>query len=151
MPEPVIRELELVSLLKRVVNLHNHSGEISLTPELREIHIHGDDQLLSRIFSNLIINGFQAARPGVSAKVSISVMTVDHHVRIIVKDNGKGIKPEFLESVFTPHFSTKKSGSGLGLAISKQGIEQMNGKIWFESQVGSGTTFYIELPLRRKK
>ncbi len=147
MPEPVIRELELISLLKRVVNLHHHSGEISLTPGLKEITIRGDDQLLSRIFSNLIINGFQAARPGVTAKVSISVHRIDHHVQLVFKDNGKGIKPEFLESVFTPHFSTKKSGSGLGLAISKQGIVQMNGKIWFESQVGIGTTFYIDLPV----
>jgi signal transduction histidine kinase len=74
---------------------------------------------------------------------------MDQQVRLIFKDNGKGIKPEFVESVFTPHFSTKKSGSGLGLAISKQGIEQMNGKIWFESKVGLGTTFYIELPSKK--
>lgn len=146
MPEPVIRELELISLLKRVVNLHSHSGSINLTMEMKEVTIRGDDQLLSRIFSNLIINGFQAARPGVTPKVTINVLSGDQHVRLIFKDNGKGIKPEFLESVFTPHFSTKKSGSGLGLAISKQGIEQMNGKIWFESQVGVGTAFFIELP-----
>ncbi len=147
MPEPVIRELELISLLKRVVNLHSHSGEIILTVSLKEIFIQGDDQLLSRIFSNLIINGFQAARPGVTASVSIDVSTAAEMVRLTFKDNGKGIKAEFSESVFTPHFSTKKSGSGLGLAISRQGIEQMNGKIWFESQVGVGTRFYIELPV----
>ncbi len=146
MPEPIIRELELVSLLKRVVNLHNHSGEINLSLGTKEVVIRGDDQLLSRIFSNLIINGFQAARPGISAKVSIEVVLIGQYVRVIFRDNGKGIKPELEESVFIPHFSTKRSGSGLGLAISKQGIQQMNGRIWFESKVGVGTTFFIELP-----
>ncbi len=146
MPEPIIREIELISLLKRVVNLHSHSGTINFRPALKELVVLGDDQLLSRIFSNLIINGFQAARPGVTPTVSIAITPQEGAVLLAFADNGKGIKPEFLESVFTPHFSTKKSGSGLGLAISKQGIEQMKGKIWFESNVNVGTTFFITLP-----
>ena len=65
--------------------------------------------------------------------------------RISFVDNGRGIDPMLIDKIFLPHFTTKESGSGLGLAISRQGIEQMGGKIWFETSV-NGTTFIIELP-----
>jgi two-component system, NtrC family, nitrogen regulation sensor histidine kinase NtrY len=52
-----------------------------------------------------------------------------------------------MDKVFIPYFSTKKSGSGLGLAIAKQGIEQCGGKIGFESEVGKGTEFWVEIPI----
>ncbi|MEM8906450.1 MAG: HAMP domain-containing sensor histidine kinase, partial [Bacteroidota bacterium] len=51
------------------------------------------------------------------------------------------------EKVFVPNFTTKNSGTGLGLAISKNIIESVNGKIWFDTTVGVGTDFYVELPL----
>ena len=67
---------------------------------------------------------------------------------ISIKDNGVGIPDENKEKIFLPHFSTKKIGSGIGLAIAKKGIESMGGNIWFESQEGKGTTFYVEVPLQ---
>jgi len=48
--------------------------------------------------------------------------------------------------VFIPNFTTKRAGSGIGLGIAKHGIEHSGGKIWFETEDGKGTTFYIELP-----
>ena len=68
-------------------------------------------------------------------------------VRIEIRDNGQGIPVHIGEKVFTPNFSTKYTGSGLGLAITKRGIEHANGRIWFDSEEGVGTTFFIELPL----
>lgn len=146
MPEPVMRPLELVSLLKRVADLHSHSGEIRLESLRREFFVNGDEQLLSRTFSNLILNAFQAAKPGEAARIFIKVEITGSKALLQFKDNGRGIDQEVAERIFVPHFTTKKSGSGLGLAISRQAIEQMHGRIWFETTPGSGTTFFIELP-----
>jgi len=66
-------------------------------------------------------------------------------VRIEIKDNGSGIPDQIRDKVFSPNFSTKYTGSGLGLAITKKGIEHANGKIWFESEEGKGTTFFMEI------
>jgi signal transduction histidine kinase len=146
MPEPVMHPLELVSLLKRIVDLHMHAGDLVFSPEVREAFILGDDQLLGRTFSNLILNSFQSAQPGKAMQVTVSVSKENGNYLIGFKDTGKGITDEEAERIFSPHFTTKRSGSGLGLAISKQAIEQMKGRIWFESIIGKGTTFYISLP-----
>ena len=57
-----------------------------------------------------------------------------------------GIPEELKEKMFSPNFTTKTTGSGLGLAMVKQIIANHNGEIWFESEEGKGTTFYILLP-----
>lgn len=147
MPEPVIVRLELISLIKRVIDLHSPTGEIAFRSKEREVIVNGDEQLLSRTFSNLILNGLQAGNPGQRTRVSVSVVVQDGRVRIEIQDNGKGIDPEIADRIFLPHFSTKKSGSGLGLAISRQAIHQMGGTIEFQTRVNKGTTFTIELPL----
>jgi len=146
MPEPVIQTLDLVSLLQRIVDLHAQSGTIVFKSNHKSILIAGDEQLLGRTFSNLILNAFQAAKPGEALSVHILLEVQYHRVQILFQDNGKGIEPVVADRIFFPHFTTKKSGSGLGLAIAKKAIEQMNGRIWFETEVGKGTTFYIELP-----
>lgn len=149
MPEPDIQQLELVMLLKRIVDLHSQSGTINFRHPSGEVLVMGDPQLLGRIFSNIILNAFQAARPGMHPRVDIVLVRAEAAARITFRDNGKGIDPRVADRVFVPHFSTKKSGSGLGMAISRQGIEQMNGKIEFASKPGQGTTFIIELPLAK--
>jgi two-component system, NtrC family, nitrogen regulation sensor histidine kinase NtrY len=147
MPEPVIKKLELLSIVRRTIDLHTPTGEINLKAPFKEIFVLADEQILSRTFSNIILNALQAARPGQPARVAVAVEKIGEFVRLKFQDNGKGIEPEIADRVFIPHFSTKKSGSGLGLAIARQGIEQMGGKIWFETQLGTGTTFFIDLPV----
>jgi two-component system, NtrC family, nitrogen regulation sensor histidine kinase NtrY len=147
MPEPVIVKLDVVGLLKRVVDLHSPTGDIAFKSIVREAYVLGDEQLLSRTFSNLILNGLQSGNPGQDTRVSVSLQLHKDMVRIQFQDNGKGIDAEIADRIFLPHFSTKKSGSGLGLAISRQAIHQMNGNIYFETKVNKGTTFTVELPL----
>ena len=147
MPVPDIQKLELVSLLRRIVDLHGQSGTITFKHPHGDVPVMGDPQLLGRVFSNIILNAFQAARPGIAARVEIVLERVDDVYRISFKDNGRGIDPDFADRVFLPHFSTKRSGSGLGMAISRQGIEQMNGRIEFTTRPGEGTTFVIDLPV----
>lgn len=147
MPEPVIQKVEIVSLVRKVVDLHSPTGDIEFKTTAREVIVNADEQLLSRTVSNLVLNGLQSGIPGQVTSVKVSVSLDRDDVLVSIKDNGKGIGPEIAERIFTPHFSTKKSGSGLGLAIARQAIEHMRGKIWFDSQVGKGTTFYIQLPV----
>jgi signal transduction histidine kinase len=68
--------------------------------------------------------------------------------RIIVRDQGTGVKPEDLPRVFDPYFTTRRTGSGLGLAIAKNIIEGMGGTISLDSRPGGGTEIRIELPFR---
>lgn len=147
MPEPVIQRVELVALVRRIVDLHSPEGDLTLQSGVKEVFIMGDEQLLGRTFSNIILNAFQAAIPGKANRVVVTLEKLANTCRVSFEDKGKGIEPAIGERIFVPYFTTKKSGSGLGLAIAKQGIEHMRGKLWFETIVGSGTTFYIELPL----
>lgn len=147
MPEPVIIKLELISLIKRVIDLHSPTGDIAFKTSVREVMVLGDEQLLSRTFSNLILNGLQSGNPGQTTMVSVAIQREGEKIRIQFQDNGKGIDPDIADRIFLPHFSTKKSGSGLGLAISRQAIQQMNGTIYFKTRLDKGTTFTIELPI----
>jgi len=68
-------------------------------------------------------------------------------VKIEVKDNGKGISLENRIHIFEPKFTTKTSGMGLGLSIIKKIIENYNGTITFETEIGVGTTFLVSFPI----
>jgi two-component system, sporulation sensor kinase E len=68
---------------------------------------------------------------------------------ISIQDNGTGISQEKWETLFVPYFTTKSHGTGLGLAIVKQIVENHEGSVSFESKVGVGTIFHLELPTLR--
>jgi two-component system, NtrC family, nitrogen regulation sensor histidine kinase NtrY len=70
-----------------------------------------------------------------------------HSVTISIKDNGTGIPHSARTNIFTPNFTTKTSGTGLGLAICKGIVEQSRGNLWFNTEDGKGSTFFVELPL----
>jgi two-component system nitrogen regulation sensor histidine kinase NtrY len=114
-----------------------------------EIMIVGDDKLFGRVISNLIINGIQAVPAGRVPHIHIWLWMTEQNVFLEITDNGKGIAPELRDKIFIPNFSTKSTGSGLGLAIAKSGVETAGGKIWFDTEVSKGTTFYLTFPLVR--
>ncbi len=148
MPSPAIEKVELRALLLEIIELYNKSDEGVITTHIQEgeFVVEGDRKWLGRAFSNLIINAFQAVGDSAKAKIDISMQTSGNNlIRIDIKDNGSGIPDHIKEKVFSPNFSTKYTGSGLGLAITKKGIEHANGKIWFKSVEGRGTTFFIEI------
>ncbi|MEK6783191.1 MAG: HAMP domain-containing sensor histidine kinase [Bacteroidota bacterium] len=148
MPSPVLQEVNLAQVLKKVVDLHsNYTSATFQLHSPENILILGDEQLLIRVFSNIVLNALQSVQEGRPVKIEIATKVESGFCLVSIADNGNGIEAELLDKVFLPHFSTKKSGSGIGLAIAKQGIELGGGAIWFESHVGSGSTFYIRLPL----
>lgn len=150
MPDPRSEKLDISELLKETIDLYNKKelGQIIANINGGNFIIRGDRKWLGRAFSNLIINGYQAAHDQSTAKIEVDLLEISKDiVRVEIKDHGTGIPDHIKDKIFTPNFSTKYTGSGLGLAIVKKGIEHANGKIWFKSEVGAGTIFYIELPL----
>lgn len=145
MPEPVMKPVELVSLLSRLVNLHAQEGSVSLATSVESAPIFADDQLLGRILSNIILNGIQSVPKNKSPEIGVTLEVHAPYFTVSITDNGSGIDAELVDKIFLPHFTTKRTGSGLGLAITRQGIEQMGGRISFKTST-SGTTFRVDLP-----
>ncbi|MEI9920504.1 MAG: HAMP domain-containing sensor histidine kinase [Bacteroidota bacterium] len=139
MPAPILNRIDVVKVVGKVVALYS---KVKFNPVTEPLFVMGDEQLLARIFSNIILNGLQS---GEDVLVEVSIQKKNDNVVISFHDNGRGIDEALRDKVFMPHFTTKKSGSGLGLAISRQGIEQSGGSIWFETSP-EGTDFFISLP-----
>jgi signal transduction histidine kinase len=103
--------------------------------------IDGDRFALGRVFRNLITNGIQATAAG--GRISIVTARVNDHVEVRIADTGTGIPAERLSRIFDDYVTTKRGGLGLGLAISKRIVEQLDGTITVESEVGRGTSFTL--------
>ncbi|MEQ8926870.1 MAG: HAMP domain-containing sensor histidine kinase [Fulvivirga sp.] len=148
MPIPASEKFELTSVVVNTINIHKATKNLTIDLQLphEKVYTLGDEQLMGRIISNLILNGIQSSVKG-EQMLKISLATNNQKILLSVTDNGAGIPEEIQSKIFVPNFTTKESGSGIGLAIAKHGIEHAGGKIWFETEEGSGTTFYIELPL----
>jgi signal transduction histidine kinase len=101
---------------------------------------------LNQVFLNLLINAKQAMKDG--GEIRISTKFQENHVHITIQDTGTGIPAENLARIFDPGFTTKGVGvgTGLGLSICYQIIQEHQGDILVDSQVGKGTIFTIILP-----
>ncbi|MDF2159204.1 HAMP domain-containing sensor histidine kinase [Algoriphagus sp. CAU 1675] len=151
MPLPKNELMNFKEVLGKVLDLFKNDQRLDLSFQddsyTDNIPIFGDDKLFGRVISNLIINGVQAVAPGVRPSIKVWLWLTEKAVFLEITDNGKGIPPELRDKIFVPNFSTKSTGSGLGLAIAKSGVETAGGKIWFETELGKGTTFYLTFPL----
>jgi PAS domain S-box-containing protein len=99
---------------------------------------------IRRILTNLINNAIQAMPKG--GYLELNIESKEDKVFVTVSDTGMGIPEDFKPKLFLPMMTTKAKGQGLGLAVVKRLIEAMDGTVSFESQVGKGTKFIIELP-----
>jgi len=101
---------------------------------------------LNQVIMNIITNSIQAMDGG--GELFIQTVSSAIGIKIIIKDNGKGMTPEVKEHIFDPFFTTKDvgQGTGLGLSISYGIIEKHNGNIDVISEPGKGTEFIISLP-----
>ena len=148
MPKANEERLNLVPMLNNIVDLYS-SKDVHIALVLNdneELNVFADKDLILRVFNNLIKNAIQAGIENDETHITISVTQEDQNYIIAVKDNGTGISDEIKEKMFSPNFTTKTTGSGLGLAMVKQIITNHNGQIWFESEEGEGTVFYILIP-----
>jgi len=113
------------------------------------IMVYADKTQLNRLFTNLLQNALEACHEREKCVISVSEEFKDDTILVKVTDNGEGIPEKMHSKIFMPNFTTKSSGTGLGLAMSKTIVEQAKGRIWFETEEGMGTTFFVELPVLR--
>ncbi len=148
MPSLEIKPINVVELLDRTIKLFTNQITIHFNHNnIRDFMVLSDQSILLRAFSNIILNGIQATSTVKDRELMIELKTKDGNFIIAIRDNGIGISDDIKDKVFRPHFTTKATGTGLGLAIVKQTLELCNGSIWFETEVGKGTVFFIQLPL----
>ncbi len=105
----------------------------------------GDAEFLRSVFNNLFINAVQSMEK-TGGNLEVTISPVGDFVKIEIADTGVGISEENLSKIFEPYFSTKETGTGLGLAIVKKIIDDHNGTIEAESELGERTKFTVKLP-----
>lgn len=116
--------------------------------------IWGNQIQMTQVFQNLVANAIKYQGES-TPSIEISAEKKNNMWQFTVKDNGIGIEQWFSERIFIVfqklHDPRKYPGSGIGLALCKRVIEKHGGKIWFESEVGKGTTFFFTLPVHEPK
>jgi signal transduction histidine kinase len=121
--------------------------------------VHGDRHQLCQVFTNLVINAFEALGGCGTVSIAAEQGTIegDHSqpegpsqiptVVVRVADDGPGVAPEMVDRLFDPFFTTKAQGSGLGLAIVRKIVDAHDGRIDIRSAPGLGTRFTVTLPV----
>jgi signal transduction histidine kinase len=153
MPEP---ENEAVNLNEIMSNVHDlfrkrDDMDIRLFVPIDDILVFADRNHVMRVMNNLLKNAIQAIPTERRGIINIKLYKEEKNAVIKVQDNGVGIPDSAKHKVFKPNFTSKSSGTGLGLAMCANIIEGFNGKIYFESEVNKGTTFYVIIPLMHMK
>ena len=124
---------------------------LELTVEEPDVAIRGDIDRLVQVGANLISNAVKFSKTG--DRVEISVCRWGQLARMTVRDHGPGIPEEFRARMFTKFAQADSSdtrqrgGTGLGLVIAREITERHGGRLWFDSTLGKGTSFHVDLPL----
>jgi signal transduction histidine kinase len=142
--------VRLDALLRDVtMRVKTHNPDLVVDLDIETVPpIRGDSLRLSQVFENLFSNAIKYAP---KSKLSINMCTVDNKVKVTFADQGEGIAEDFLPFLFERFYRVpgdrSVTGTGLGLYICKQIILAHRGKIWAESLLDQGTTFFFELPV----
>jgi two-component system sensor histidine kinase HydH len=144
-----IAPVEIDSVVAKAVALLR-SDALAAGIEIQEHYRSGGRQLaadqdrLIQVVLNLGLNAIQAMERG--GVLTVATDREGDRLKISIIDNGPGIAPELLATVFDPYVTTKPEGTGLGLALSKKIIDDHRGRLTLDSTLGQGTTAVIELP-----
>jgi len=123
--------------------------EVELVADPADFKAYGDEEKVDRVIANLVGNAVKFSPKGGIVRLSAEVL--ENEICICVSDQGKGIPPDEIETVFKRFHQVegteqKHGGSGLGLTICKAFVELHSGRIWVESTVGKGSQFKFTLP-----
>lgn len=148
-PKPSFKHFPVAELVKRVNQLLKPKFEeqgINLTAKIlpEDLMITADPDLIDQVVINLVLNSIDAVRDVQNPRINIfAIESTNKRVIIEVSDNGYGIKPDILDKIFMPFFTSKKHGSGIGLSLSRQIMHLHKGSIGVKSKPGEGTTFTL--------
>lgn len=148
LPQPVMTLMpvkglfdHIEMLMKEEFQINNVLFESRVAPPA--LVVHADEKLVGQILINLLRNAMQAMDLVPDKHIRVSAFQMDEQVRISVTDNGKGIPPELLDSVFVPFYTTRNEGSGIGLSLSREIMKLHGGGIRVHSEPGRETTFTL--------
>ncbi|MEM8566710.1 MAG: ATP-binding protein [Bacteroidota bacterium] len=148
-PLPKMVKLSVQQFLDQVVNLlkvelRKAQVQISVAVTPGDLTLEGDVELLEQVLINLVKNAIEAFeshnRPKIELRAELNEMD---NVKIMVRDNGKGIIREALDQIFIPFYSTKTSGSGIGLSLSRQIMQLHHGTLTVDSEPNEFTEFTL--------
>jgi two-component system, sensor histidine kinase and response regulator len=145
---------EINTIVNEAILLMEGSAEqksIIITNKLApDIQVNADKNMISTVLRNLISNAIKFTQP--NGKISVTSVVNHNELTISVMDTGVGISEDRINNLFkigegySTHGTKEEHGTGLGLILCKDFIEKNDGKIWAESIVGKGTTFFFSLP-----
>ncbi|MGE5353469.1 MAG: PAS domain S-box protein [Acidobacteriota bacterium] len=150
-PEENISKTDLNALLAEImrdfqVAITDHNAEVEIS-DMPVLYV--DPTQLKLVFQNLIQNAIKF-RSAENPFIQVKSERKEHEWLFSVKDNGIGIDPEFHERIFIIfqrlHEKEKYPGTGIGLSICRKIVERHGGKIWVDSKLGEGSTFYFTIP-----
>ncbi len=152
--EPIFEKVDMQKVIDDSINFYRMQADqkhIVIDNSLKtSVHVRADIEMLKIILRNLISNALKFTHTG--GIITIKAMTKDRSVIVSVKDTGVGISPEnqakmFAMADYTTPGTEQEKGTGLGLMLCKDFVEHNHGKIWLDSKVNVGTTFYFNVPL----
>lgn len=152
LPPPILERTALAPLIDEAISLYKNSfPEVQFITNMgsENIYLRVDRRHISQVLANLIINSVDAMHNHGTIEIRSDLVKKQdsRYCRISIKDTGCGIPAENRALIFTPYFTTKAAGTGLGLSIVERIVLDHGGSIWFDSAIGVGTTFYIDLPV----
>ncbi|MGB3534298.1 MAG: PAS domain S-box protein [Microcoleaceae cyanobacterium] len=155
--------IDLLLQAKNQMQVMANRAKITLAVIEQELEFIADTHRLLQVLINLISNAIKFSPSGSTVTISLELnpenLTKDTHDWIVftVKDEGRGIPPDKMDSIFERFHqvdasdSRQKGGTGLGLAICRSIVEQHGGKIWVESRENEGSCFYFSIPAKLKE
>ncbi|MEP2026543.1 MAG: ATP-binding protein [Reichenbachiella sp.] len=142
---------EILTKLVHHITPEAESKQISFfANSSKELHCTADENYLLQVLENLCINAIKFSRQ--HSEIFVSVSEQGDHLRFSVQDQGQGIPKSEMKELFARYAkisirpTENETSTGLGLPIVKKYVEAMKGRVWCESEVGVGSTFFIELP-----
>lgn len=148
LPKNNIEAVNLKELITNTINLYDHNPNIKfklIETDISDYAINSDKNNLGIVFGNIVKNAIQAIGKKENGLIEFKIQDLTTKYRIEIRDNGCGIREEEKKKIFMPNFTTKSSGMGVGLSIVYDILQTLNGEISFNSELGIGTTFVIEI------
>ena len=148
LPQKNIEMFNIKELILNTINLYDNNQNINIVFQEEnesDYIINSDKNNLSIVFGNIIKNAIQAIGKKEDGNILIKIKDINKYYNIEINDNGCGIREEEKKKIFMPNFTTKSSGMGVGLSIVYDILETLESDISFESEVGVGTIFRINI------